>query len=74
MPTLPQPAFTPIPNWCALSGMGRTATYLALSRGQLRAVKVGARTLIDVTQGLAWLNSLPGAVVRIAAAPAKDTR
>jgi len=58
------PAFAPIPAWCALSGMGRSATYEALGAGHLRAVKLGARTLIDVGYGLGWLASLPPATIR----------
>lgn len=58
------PAFVTIANWCALSGMGRSATYEALGAGHLRAVKLGARTLIDVPYGLTWLASLPRAIIR----------
>ena len=58
------PAFVTLPNWCALSGMGRSSTYEALGRADLRAVKLGTRTLIDVAHGLAWLDSLPAAKVR----------
>ncbi len=59
----PTPKFTSIPQWCALSGMSRTGTYNALGRGDLRAVKCGDRTLIDVEAGLAWLRSLPAAQI-----------
>lgn len=59
-----QPARATVKGWCALSGMGRSATYEALGAGHLRAVKVGARTLIDVPHGLAWLDSLPPADIR----------
>lgn len=58
------PAYAPVDRWCALSGMGRSATYQALGRGNLRAIKVGARTLIDVPNGLGWLRSLPTAKIR----------
>ena len=58
------PKYSPIQNWCALSGMGRTSTYAALGRGDLRAIKAGSRTLIDVEAGLAWLASLPAARIR----------
>jgi hypothetical protein len=44
--------------------MRRSATYNALGRGDLKAIKVGARTLIDVEAGLAWLRSLPPAQIR----------
>jgi hypothetical protein len=58
------PKFAPLAQWCAISGMSRTATYNALGRGDLKAVKCGARTLLDVDTGLAWLRSLPPAQVR----------
>jgi hypothetical protein len=44
--------------------MGRRVTYDELGRGNLKAVKVGARTLIDVEAGLAWLRSRPAAAIR----------
>ena len=59
------PAFASVADWCRLSGMGRTAIYHALSRGDLRARKVGSKTLIDVQHGMAWLHSLPLASVRL---------
>ena len=60
----PDPKFTPLSHWCAISGMSRTATYNALGRGDLKAIKVGSRTLIDVDAGLTWLRSLPAARIR----------
>lgn len=57
------PKYSTVPDWCELSGMGRTRTYQALGAGDLRAIKVGARTLIDVDHGLAWLASLPPAQI-----------
>ena len=60
----PTPKFAALPQWCALSGMSRTATYNALGRGDLKAVKVGSRTLLDVDAGLAWLRSQPLAQIR----------
>ncbi|HUN01065.1 MAG TPA: hypothetical protein PLI96_11360 [Halothiobacillus sp.] len=56
-----QPKFTTVRGWCDLTGMGRTNTFAALARGDLTAIKQGAKTLIDVDAGLAWLNSLPRA-------------
>lgn len=58
------PAYATIPEWCRLSGVGRSSTYEALGAGQLRARKLGSRTLIDVAHGLAWLDTLPMAAVR----------
>lgn len=64
MNTQTHPAYATVPDWCALSGMSRSGTYEALGRGDLRAIKLGARTLIDVQHGLGWLASLPIATVR----------
>lgn len=55
------PTYAAIRDWCALSGMNRTATYYALGRGDLRAKKCGRRTLIHVPSGLAYIESLPDA-------------
>jgi hypothetical protein len=60
----PTPKYAPLQTWCAISGMSRTATYNALGRGDLTAIKLGARTLLDVEAGLAWLRSLPPAQIR----------
>jgi hypothetical protein len=60
----PRPAFCTIDNWLFMSGMGRRSTYAELGRGNLKAVKIGARTLIDVEFGMAWLRSRPAAVIR----------
>ena len=59
----PDPKFACIPNWCMISGMSRTATYNALGRGDLKGIKVGDRTLIDVDAGLAWMHALPQAKI-----------
>jgi hypothetical protein len=58
------PKFATIDSWVAMSGIGRRSTYGYLGTGELKAVKVGARTLIDVEAGLAWLRSRPPAVIR----------
>ena len=58
------PAFATLPVWKQISGIGRSLTYELLGAGHLRARKVGARTLIDVSHGLAWLDAQPAAVVR----------
>jgi len=62
--TTTTPVYAPITRWCDMSGMGRTRVYEELSAGNLRAVKVGNRTLIEVETGLAWLRSLPAPNVR----------
>jgi hypothetical protein len=61
---LPSPKFAPLTHWCTISGMSRTASYNALGRGDLKAIKIGSRTLIDVDAGLAWLRSLPSTQIR----------
>ncbi len=58
------PKYGSIDTWCALTGMGRRATYDALGHGHLKAVKVGARTLINIEKGLAWIEAQPPAVIR----------
>jgi hypothetical protein len=55
--------YAPMPDWFRISGMRRTATYEALGRGDLRAIKLNGRTLIDVPHGLAYLAQLPEAVI-----------
>jgi hypothetical protein len=59
-----EPKYAPLQAWCAISGMSRTSSYNALGRGDLRAIKLGSRTLIDVDAGLNWLRSLPAAKIR----------
>lgn len=64
MENAPAPKFCTIDHWLVISGMGRRATYDRLGSGDLKAVKQGTRTLIDVDAGLAWLRSLPPAQIR----------
>ena len=59
------PKYASVLNWCDITGMGRTNTYHALARGDLRAIKVGKKTLVDVDHGLAWLASMPRADIRV---------
>ena len=58
------PAFATIRDWCRLSGVSRSTTYELLAAGHLQARKVGARTLIDVHHGVAWLDRQPLARIR----------
>lgn len=57
------PKYTPVAGWCDLTGTGRSWTYEALGRGDLRAIKLGKKTLIDVDHGLAYLASMPEAKI-----------
>jgi hypothetical protein len=58
------PAFATVADWCRISGMSRSGTYEALGRGDLHARKLGAKTLVDVARGLAWLGGLPSATIK----------
>jgi hypothetical protein len=60
----PTPKFATIEDWCAISGMSRRVTYDKLGTQELRAIKLGGRTLVDVEAGLEWLRSRPQAVIR----------
>jgi hypothetical protein len=64
MSVITYPKFAALPQWCSMSGMSRTATYNALGRGDLKAIKCGSRTLLDVDAGLEWLKSLPPPQIR----------
>ena len=59
------PRYAPIQQWCALSGMGRTRTYEEAGNGNIRIIKVGRKSLVDVPHGLAWLDMLPEAKLRV---------
>jgi hypothetical protein len=60
----PEPAFCSIEDWCVISGMSRRSTYEKLGTGDLKAVKFGSKTLLDVEFNLTWLRSLPPAVFK----------
>lgn len=57
------PKYATIPDWTKLTGQSRTSTYLDIGRGNLRAIKLGKRTLIDVEHGLAYLARMPAATI-----------
>ena len=44
---------------CARLGISRSACYIQLAQGNLRAKKVGGRTLISRAAQAAWLDNLP---------------
>lgn len=53
------PNFVSIAEWCFRSGISRSRTYELLATGDIKAHKVGRRTLIDLKAGLAWLDAQP---------------
>ncbi|GGE43190.1 hypothetical protein GCM10011367_17350 [Marinicauda pacifica] len=57
---LPARALT-IADFVRAYGISRAKTYELLKAGELRAVKVGRRTLVPVTAAEAWFNALPEA-------------
>ena len=59
-----QPRYCSITRFCEMSGLGRRTIYDLLGSGDLRAIKVGTKTLLDVEHGLDWLKSRPPAVIR----------
>lgn len=48
-----------VPVACARLGISRSSCYIQLAQGNLRAKKVGGRTLISRAAQAAWLDSLP---------------
>lgn len=56
-----EPLAVPIPEAQRISGMSRTGIYRELGEGRLRAVKMGARTLVLVESLRAYVASLPAA-------------
>jgi excisionase family DNA binding protein len=48
-----------IKGFCARYGIGRTKVYREINDGRLKAVKVGRRVLIRLTDAEKWLASLP---------------
>jgi len=47
-----------IRDFCRVYGIGRTMTYELIGEGRLRAVKAGARTLIDEESARMWFEEL----------------
>ncbi len=53
------PRLISVNEFCRTFGIGRTKAYEVLKSGQLRSVKVGSRTLIDMESAHAWADDLP---------------
>jgi excisionase family DNA binding protein len=56
------PLYASIKDLTKIIGLGRSSIYEMLARGDLTAVKVGQRTLVDVEKARAFLASQPAAV------------
>lgn len=55
--TQSQPPIAVSPNEAArLAGVGRTTLYAALTKGDLKSIKIGTRRLIKVTAIHEWLH------------------
>lgn len=54
-----KPLTVTIPDAVRISGMSRSAIYLALKRGDLQARKAGRRTLIATSDLEAFIANLP---------------
>lgn len=61
---LPLPAFASIADACKLTGISRSRIYELLADGQVKARKMGVRTLIDVGSIVAYVNTLPEPDIR----------
>jgi hypothetical protein len=59
------PIYADLKTWSKMTCMNRSAIFTALARKELTAIKLGRRTLIEVEPGLAWLESLPKAEIRL---------
>jgi hypothetical protein len=53
------PLFVSISDWVKISSISRSETYARLKTGELRARKIGTKTLIDLKAGLEWIERLP---------------
>jgi len=58
------PKFGSVATWVRISGLSERGTYRAIASGLLDARKHGARTLVNIEQGLDWLRSLPPARIK----------
>lgn len=54
----------PIPTACLIAGWSRSEMYRRLAAGDIRAVKMGKRTLIVMESVRAYISTLPQASFR----------
>jgi hypothetical protein len=57
--TVDLPLYMPIREWCELTRMSRSKVYSLMKRRLLRTKKLDGRRLVDVRQGLTFLENLP---------------
>ena len=57
------PAFASIKDASAILGPQRSTLYAMLARHELRAVKCGSKTLIDIPHALEFMRQLPAAEI-----------
>jgi excisionase family DNA binding protein len=48
-----------IPEACAMIRIGRTKFYQLLNAGEIKAVKIGKKTLVPQSAILQWIEELP---------------
>ena len=53
--------FAPIPHACKIGGFERSKMYQLLAAGEIRSVKLGRKTLIDLASLRTFLANLPTA-------------
>lgn len=64
MPHHLQPIAVSVEQACARWGIGKTKLYELIKAADIRAVKIGTRTLIDLRSGDDFFSSLPSVGVQ----------
>jgi hypothetical protein len=58
------PYYVTIHEWVRRTGISRAKTYELIADNLLISRKVGTRTLLNFTAGVAWIDSQPPAAIR----------
>ncbi|WP_043358800.1 DNA-binding protein [Belnapia sp. F-4-1] len=58
------PLAVPLPHAPAVTGLSRSTIYREAARGNIRLIKAGRSTLVDMASMRAFLASLPTASIR----------
>jgi excisionase family DNA binding protein len=56
-----------VSDFCSWAGISRTHFYRLVHSGQIKARKIGAKTVVTQPDAQAWLSSLPVAIIPEAA-------